>query len=79
MCVDYVQIMHIRLEDKGPEHPVVSEGVLESVPFWYQGIYNFSYHMESLIQNRSKPKCKSLNDKTPRSEHRSKSSWLYFF
>ena len=27
--------------------------------------------MEKLIQNRSKPKCKSLNDKTPRSEHSS--------
>ena len=78
MCVNYVQIVHIRLKHKGPEHPVVSEGVLESVPFRYQGIYNSSYHMEKLIQNRSKPKCKSLNDKTLRSEHRSKSSWLYF-
>ena len=78
MCVNYVQIVHIRLKHKGPEHPVISEGVLESVPFRYQGIYNSSYHMEKLIQNRSKPKCKSLNDKKLRSEHRSKSSWLYF-
>ena len=78
MCIDYVQIVHIWLKHKGLEHPVVSEGVLELVPFWYQWIYDSSYCIEKLIQNRSKPKCKSLSDKTLRSEHRSKSSGLYF-